>query len=100
MPTEVRPKALIGTRFDVSLSTGNDDDINIATNYYDQVVALSQTLINRSFKNMFDSVEGINQLFHDDEQDSGDCIEGTLGAPRIMFNGSTENTTEVYYQLQ
>ncbi|GAB1312347.1 hypothetical protein MFIFM68171_02557 [Madurella fahalii] len=92
--------ATVGTRYDFSLSTGNNDDINKATNYYDQVIVLSQLLINASFRHMFESVGGVNELYCDDDQDSGDRIDGVLDAPTIMFNGSTENTTEVYYQLR
>ncbi|KAF5636141.1 hypothetical protein F52700_5455 [Fusarium sp. NRRL 52700] len=86
------------SRLQFSLSTG-DGTANNNAEHYDQVTALSQALINRSFRDRFENTEGIARIAHTIDKD-GDRIFGELDAPTIMLIGHTDDPNLAYYQLR
>jgi hypothetical protein len=72
--------------------------LDTPSGYYDQIVGMSQGIINKSFKTMFDQVKGIAKIGID-ARDKGslDCV---LDAPSILIIGNTSSTAEIYYQLK
>ncbi|KAI5465019.1 hypothetical protein BGZ63DRAFT_470975 [Mariannaea sp. PMI_226] len=88
------------TRYDVSLDTATppiSDEVE-NPNYFDQVTALSQGIINASFRQLFDSVEGVAEIAHKSKLLGR--FDAVLDAPSIMINGMTTNATEVMYVLR
>ncbi|KAF5617828.1 uncharacterized protein FTJAE_12487 [Fusarium tjaetaba] len=81
-------------RYQFALCTGNDD-----SEYYDQTTALSQALINRSFRHLFENTEGVAGIDHFDDA-AGDRIFGVLDAPTLMLIGHTVDESLAYYQLR
>ncbi|KAF5576787.1 hypothetical protein FPANT_10746 [Fusarium pseudoanthophilum] len=81
------------SRFQFTLSTGNDSD------YYDQTIALSQALINTSFRDLFETTEGVARIAHFDDA-AGDRIFGKLDAPTLMLIGHSDDENLAYYQLR
>ncbi|KAH6989990.1 hypothetical protein EDB80DRAFT_897653 [Ilyonectria destructans] len=91
------------TRYDISLNTGSSTDASANENYFDQVTALSQGIINASFLQLFDSIEGIAEISYSSRQMGQ--MDAVLGPPSIMINGLTTNglttnATEVMYMLR
>jgi hypothetical protein len=85
------------SRLEFTLSTG-DSTANNNTEYYDQVTALSQALINRSFRDLFENTRGIAGIAHTGKE--GDRIFGELDAPTIMLIGHVDDPNLAYYQLR
>ncbi|EWG51902.1 hypothetical protein FVEG_10757 [Fusarium verticillioides 7600] len=85
------------SRLEFTLSTG-DRTANNNTEYYDQVTALSQALINRSFRDLFENTKGIAGITHTGKE--GDRIFGELDAPTIMLIGHVDDPNLAYYQLR
>ncbi|KAF4443776.1 hypothetical protein FACUT_1057 [Fusarium acutatum] len=86
------------SRFQFTLSTGDSPAHNNAE-YYDQTTALSQALINRSFRNLFENTEGVARIAHPKDK-KGDRIFGELDAPTIMLIAHTDDVNLAYYQLR
>lgn len=86
------------SRFQFTLSTG-DSPANDNAEYYDQITALSQALINRSFRDLFDNAEGVARIVHPKDK-KGDRIFGELEAPTIMLIAHTDDVNLAYYQLR
>ncbi|KAF5989184.1 hypothetical protein FCOIX_42, partial [Fusarium coicis] len=71
-------------RYQLALCTGNDD-----SEYYDQTTALSQALINRSFRHLFENTEGVARIDYFDDV-VGDRIFGVIKEANVVFrNGQT-----------
>lgn len=86
------------TRYDISCDTGSATDKDASGNYFDQMLGMSQGIINASFQDLFNSVEEICELYEDNRMLGQ--IEAVLNAPTIMINGSSDNATEIIYQLR
>ncbi|RBA17888.1 hypothetical protein FPRO05_10906 [Fusarium proliferatum] len=86
------------SRFQFTLSTG-DSPANDNAEYYDQITALSQALINRSFRDLFENAEGVARIVHPKDK-KGDRIFGELEAPTIMLIAHTDDVNLAYYQLR
>ncbi|KAF5551227.1 hypothetical protein FMEXI_3343 [Fusarium mexicanum] len=76
-----------------TLSTSSDSE------YYDQTIALSQALINASFRHLFETTEGVARIAHSDDV-AGDRIFGELDAPTLMLIAHTDDENLAYYQLR
>ncbi|KAF5723684.1 hypothetical protein FMUND_1618 [Fusarium mundagurra] len=81
------------SRFQFTLSTGYDSED------YDQTIALSQALINASFRELFETTEGVARIAHFDDA-AGDRIFGELDAPTLMLIGHSDDENLAYYQLR
>jgi hypothetical protein len=86
------------TRYDITLDTGSSTDVDAKNNHYDQVLAMSQGIINASFEELFRSIPDTAEMYHEDRRTGR--LDAVLDAPRIMINGSSTNATEVFYQLR
>jgi hypothetical protein len=85
------------SRYDVTLDTGSNSDEDAYLNHYDQVIAMSQGIINASFRDMFEAKTKPPEMVLNHLRGNIDAI---LDAPSIMINGKTKNTTEIYYTLR
>lgn len=85
------------SRYDVTLDTGSSSDKDAHLNHYDQVIAMSQGIINASFRDMFETKSKPPEMVLNHSRGNIDAI---LGAPSIMINGKTKNSTEIYYVLR
>ncbi|KAF5981742.1 hypothetical protein FBULB1_4601 [Fusarium bulbicola] len=81
------------SRVQFTLSTSSDSE------YYDQTIALSQALINASFRHLFETTEGVARIAHSDDV-AGDRIFGELDAPTLMLIAHTDDENLAYYQLR
>ncbi|KAF5602140.1 uncharacterized protein FSUBG_7815 [Fusarium subglutinans] len=81
------------SRAQFTLSTSSDSE------YYDQTIALSQALINASFRHLFETTEGVARIAHSDDV-AGDRIFGELDAPTLMLIAHTDDENLAYYQLR
>lgn len=86
------------TRYDISLDTGSTTDATANENYFDQVTALSQGIINASFLQLFHSNKGIAEIFYYSRQMGQ--MDAVLDPPSIMINGPKTNSTEAMYMLR
>ncbi|KAK5996112.1 hypothetical protein PT974_04539 [Cladobotryum mycophilum] len=81
------------------------DDFSLTTmdgNHFDQVIGMSQGIINKSFEQLFKQLDkdnsGVEISF--DEIEGLGALSCHLDAPRILLNGMTTNTTDAFYQLR
>jgi hypothetical protein len=83
------------SRRGITLSTANDG-------FYDEVVSLSQGVINEHFKVLFDKNPAMQKIdFNPPPENDLASFEATLLPPRLLLNvDSTTNTGEVYYILR
>ena len=83
------------SRQSITLDTANNG-------YYDEVVSMSQGLINKHFETLFDSYTSLKTINFDPPPDRDlASISGTLRAPQMVFNvDSSTNTGEVWYILR
>lgn len=82
------------TRQDTCLDTTKKE-------YFDQVVSLSQGVINNHFNKLWDMNEKMHKIFFDPPTSDYSTVEAELLAPRLVLNvDSTTNTNEVYYILR
>lgn len=69
--------------------------------YFDQVVSLSQGIINEHFQKLYDMNKKMHKIFFDPPTSDYSTVEATLLAPRLVLNvDSSTNTNEVYYILR
>lgn len=81
------------------------DTLDLATpggGFYDQIVGMSQGIINKSFKDMFDSVmekdKTICKMFLSTKRDG--TLNAELDAPSVILMGNAMAMVEVYYLLR
>jgi len=86
----------MASRYDLNSLMGAKHDNE---RYYDQMVCLSQGIINASIKDHFDRVQGVCGLYLDDPELGQ--IDAALSAPTIMINGSAmSDAPEIFFQLR
>ena len=85
------------SRYDISLNTGTGTDRDAEEAYFDQITAMSQGIINSSFRELFDSMPEEPNMVH-----NGECgnVDAILDAPSIMINGASAVAQEIFYILR
>ncbi|KAH7002503.1 hypothetical protein EDB80DRAFT_809550 [Ilyonectria destructans] len=77
---------------------GDNQPISNDGNYYDKMSGISQGIINSSFRDLFQDVEGVSKMYY--RHAGFGTLDATMHAPTVLIDGFSEQPFNILYRLR